>query len=76
MLQSGAMDPSLKKELVKDAFGLSAVFIFLATMLLAAFRWSDDPGPVAALGTAPLVLLVAGFILKRCRFYRTVGGRG
>jgi hypothetical protein len=68
------MDPSLKKEIVKDAFGLAAVFVFLCTMLLAAFRWSDDPGPIGALGSVPLILFVAAYLYKK--YYVNLRDRG
>jgi hypothetical protein len=56
------MDPLLKKELIKDAFGLGAVFIYLCTIFLAAFRWSDIPQPMRAAASVPLMLFVAAYI--------------
>jgi hypothetical protein len=69
------MDRALKKEIAKDAFGLSAVFIFLGTIFLAAFRWSDDPGPAGALGTVPLILFVAAYLHKKYYLNTRGGGR-
>ena len=59
------MDPSLKKELVKDVFGLGAVFIYLCTIVLAAFRWSVKPGPMGAAASIPLMLFIAAYVYKR-----------
>ena len=59
------MDPSLKKELVKDAFGLGAVLIYFCTIFLAAFRWSDEPGPIGAAASVPLLLFIAAYVYKR-----------
>ena len=59
------MDPSLKKELVKDVFGLGAVFIYLCTIFLAAFRWSETPGPMGAVASVPLMLFIAAYVCKR-----------
>ena len=72
------MDPALKEEIVKDVFGLSAVFIFLGTMFLAAFRWSDEPGPIGALGSVPMVLFVVSYVFKKYVLHTRdrSGGRG
>jgi hypothetical protein len=59
------MKPSLKKELVKDAFGLGAVFIYFCTIFLAAFRWSETPGPIGAAASIPLMLFIAAYVYKR-----------
>ena len=59
------MDPLLKKELVKDVFGLGAVSIYLCTIVLAAFRWSEKPQVVGAAASIPLMLFIAAYIYKR-----------
>ena len=59
------MNPALKKELVKDVFGLGAVFIYLCTIVLAAFRWSDKPQPLGAAASVPLMLFIAAYVYKR-----------
>jgi hypothetical protein len=59
------MDPSLKKELTKDLFGLGAVFIYLCTILLAAFKWSAAPQPLRAAASIPLTLFIAAYVYKR-----------
>jgi hypothetical protein len=59
------MDPSLKKEIVKDVFGLGAVFIYFCAIFLAAFRWSEKPGPIGAAASIPLMLFVAAYVYKR-----------
>ena len=59
------MDPVLKKELVKDVFGLGAVFVYFCTIFLAAFRWSEKPGPIGAAASVPLMLFIAAYVYKR-----------
>jgi hypothetical protein len=68
------VDASLKREITKDVFGLAAVLIFLATMFLAAFRWSTNPGPIGALGSLPLVLVVVFYVINKYRSNK--GDRG
>jgi hypothetical protein len=55
----------LRQELIKDVFGLGAVFIYLCTIFLAAFRWSDTPGPIGAVASVPLMLFIAAYIYKK-----------
>ena len=59
------MNTVLKKELVKDVFGLGAVFVYFCTIFLAAFRWSDEPGPIGAAASVPLLLFIAAYVYKR-----------
>jgi hypothetical protein len=59
------VDHDLKKEVVKDVFGLGAVLVYLGTVLLAAFRWSGAPQPLRAAASVPLALFVAAYIYKR-----------
>jgi hypothetical protein len=59
------MDPSLKKELVKDVFGLGAVFIYLCTIFLAVFKWTVAPRPMGAAASIPLMLFIAAYIYKK-----------
>ena len=59
------MDPAVKKEIVKDVFGLGAVCIYLCTIFLAAFRWSETPGPIGAAASVPLMLFIAAYVYKR-----------
>ncbi len=66
------MDPALRKELVKDAFGLGAVFVYFCTIFLAAFRWSEKPGPIGAAASVPLLLFIAAYVYKRY----FAGGKG
>ena len=56
------MNPAVKREIVKDVFGLGAVFIYLCTILLAAFRWSDTPQPLGAAASIPLVLFIVAYV--------------
>jgi hypothetical protein len=56
------MNPAVKKEIVKDVFGLGAVFIYLCTIFLAAFRWSVPPQPGRAAASVPLMLFIAAYI--------------
>ena len=56
------MDPLVKKEIVKDVFGLGAVFIYLCTIFLAAFRWSEKPQPVGAAASIPLLLFIVAYV--------------
>jgi hypothetical protein len=56
------MSPAVKKEIVKDVFGLGAVFIYLCTIFLAAFRWSETIQPLRAAASVPLIVFVAGYI--------------
>jgi hypothetical protein len=59
------MDALRRKEVVKDVFGLGAVCVYLCTIFLAAFRWSEKPGPIGAAASIPLVLFVAAYVYKR-----------
>jgi hypothetical protein len=59
------MDQSLKKEVVKDIFGLGAVFIYFCTIFLAAFKWSERPSPMGAAASVPLMLFIAAYIYKK-----------
>ena len=59
------MDPSLRNEIVKDVFGLGAVLIYFCTIFLAAFRWSEKPGPIGAAASIPLMLFIAAYVYKR-----------
>ena len=59
------MHPSLKKELIKDVFGLGAVLIYFCTIFLAAFRWGENPGPIGAAASIPLMLFIAAYVYKR-----------
>lgn len=59
------MDPAVKKEIVKDVFGLGAVCIYFCTIFLAAFRWSETPGPIGAAASIPLMLFIAAYVYKR-----------
>jgi hypothetical protein len=68
------MDPSLKKELIKDVFGLGAVLIYFCTILLAAFRWSERPGPIGAAASIPLMLFIAAYVYKR--YFAGTPGQG
>jgi hypothetical protein len=68
------MDRSLKKELVKDAFGLGAVLIYFCTIFLAAFRWSERPGPIGAAASIPLMLFIAAYVYKR--YFAGTQGQG
>jgi hypothetical protein len=68
------MDSALKQELVKDVFGLGAVLIYFCTILLAAFRWSEKPGPIGAVASIPLLLFVAAYVYKR--YVAGTRGRG
>jgi hypothetical protein len=56
------MSSPVKKEIVKDVFGLGAIVIYLCTIFLAAFRWSDDPQPLRAAASVPLMVFVAAYI--------------
>jgi hypothetical protein len=62
VVKGGRMNPSLKKELVKDVFGLGAVVIYLCTIFLAAFRWSEYPRPMGAAASVPLMLFIVAYI--------------
>jgi hypothetical protein len=68
------MDPALKKELVKDVFGLGAVFIYFCTIVLAAFSWSETPGPIGATASVPLLIFIAAYVYKRYFAGRTGQG--
>jgi hypothetical protein len=59
------MDPTLKRELVKDAFGLGAVAIYFCTIFLAAFRWSETARPLRAAASIPLMIFIAAYVYKR-----------
>jgi hypothetical protein len=68
------MNASVKKELLKDLVGLAALLIFLGTVFLAAFSSSPAPGPVGAVASLPLIVLVAFSIRRKYRtFYRRSG---
>ncbi len=56
------MDRAVKKEIVKDVFGLGAVCIYFCTIVLAAFRWSEKPGPIGAAASIPLMLFIAAYV--------------
>jgi hypothetical protein len=64
----------VKKEIVKDVFGLGAVFIYFCTILLAAFRWSEKPGPLGASASVPLMLFIAAYVYKR--YFAGTKGQG
>ena len=68
------MDPSMKKELITDAFGLGAVFIYFCAIFLAAFRWSEKPGPIGAAASIPLMLFIAAYVYKR--YFTGAKGQG
>jgi hypothetical protein len=68
------MDPALKKELIKDVFGLGAVLIYFCTIFLAAFRWSEKPGPIGAAASVPLLLFIAAYVYKR--YFAGTPGQG
>jgi hypothetical protein len=63
------MDVSVKREILKDSAGLTAVLIFLVTMFLAAFCWSATPRPGSALASLPLVVLVVFAMRRRYRTF-------
>ena len=56
------MTPAVKNEIVKDLFGLGAVFIYFCTIFLATFRWSERPGPIGAAASVPLMLWIAVYV--------------
>ena len=56
------MTPAVKKEIVKDVFGLGAVSIYLGTIFLAAFRWSAESQPLGAAASIPLMLFIAAYV--------------
>jgi hypothetical protein len=68
------MDPALKKELVKDVFGLGAVSIYFCTIFLAACRWSEKPGSIGAAASIPLMLFIAAYVYKR--YFAGTTGQG
>jgi hypothetical protein len=56
------MNPEVKKEIVKDLFGLGAAFIYFCTIFLASFAWSEKPGPIGAAASVPLLLCIAAYV--------------
>ena len=68
------MTPAVKNEIVKDLFGLGAVFIYFCAIFLAAFRWSEKPGPIGAAASIPLMLGIAAYVYKR--YFAGTKGQG